>query len=91
MIADRLGSLADLWTNSSLMSASGRKADVKSSEIHEYEGPLSARSGHSHQAKRNPAEAGSATQSADHVLVVIVFLVIILVVVIVVGRAAFVV
>ncbi len=28
------------------MSASGGKADVKSSEIHEYEGPLSASSGH---------------------------------------------
>ncbi len=34
------------------MSASGGKADVKSSEIHENEGPLSAKSGRSDSSKK---------------------------------------
>ena len=39
----RFGSLADYWTDSRSMSASGGKADVKTSEFRKIEGPLSAR------------------------------------------------
>ena len=65
----RFGSPADVFTNTSGMSACGGEADAFSARNHDSEGPVSARSGHSLTVNDDPLDHRMTSMPVRRLLV----------------------